>query len=251
MAKDKVIMAYKGFDKDMKCRGFQYEEGKEYKTDEAVLCESGFHACEYPLDVFGYYPPAESIYYAVEQSGKTASDGEDTKVASTVIKIGAKIDIKGLIKASFDYIKEHCTNIESGKDWSALNGGDMSALNGGDRSALNGGDWSALNGGDMSALNGGDWSALNGGYRSALNGGDWSALNGGSESKLTGRKFSVVYGRGQDAQVRGGVGSVLALAEFNNDGDFKKVHVHAVDGKKIKADVFYTLRNGKFKEVKL
>ena len=277
MAKDKVICSYKGFDKDMRCQGFQYKEGKEYKHAGDVVCcpsdedlklgKGGFHACEYPLDVFGHYHPAYSVYHEVEQSGETASGGDDTKIASTVIKIGAKIDIKGLIKASFDYVKERCTNTKSGKDRSALNGGDRSALNGGnwsalnggDRSALNGGDWSALNGGDSSALNGGnwsalnggDWSALNGGYSSALNGGDWSALNGGSESKLTGGKFSVVYGRGQDAQVRGGIGAVLALTEFDNEGDFKKVHVHAVDGKKIKANTFYTLKNGKFAEVKL
>jgi hypothetical protein len=221
MAKDKVICSYKGFDKDMRCQGFQYKEGKEYKHAGDVVCcpsdedlklgKGGFHACEYPLDVFGHYPPAYSVYHEVEQSGETASGGDDTKIASTVIKIGAKIDIKGLIKASFDYVKERCTNTKSGKDSSALNGGD----------------------------------------RSALNGGDWSALNGGSESKLTGGKFSVVYGRGQDAQVRGGIGAVLALTEFDNEGDFKKVHVHAVDGKKIKANTFYTLKNGKFAEVKL
>ena len=263
---DKIIKSFKGFSKDMKCRDFQYKEGEEYTTDKAVACKSGFHACEYPLDVFGYYEPVSSVYHEVEQSGKIYRHNDDTKIASTKIKIGAKVDIKGLINASFDYLKERCTNSETGKDRSALNGGDrsalnggyMSALNGGYRSALNGGYMSALNGGYMSALNGGDrsalnggyMSALNGGYRSALNGGDMSALNGGEESKLIGGKYSVVYGCGNNAQVRGEIGTVLALAEFNDDGELIKVHVHAVDGKIIKADTFYTLKNGKWTKVK-
>ena len=158
-----VIHGFKGFDKDMKCRGFQFEEGKEYETKKAKACETGFHACEYPLDVFNYYDPANSIYRTVEQSGKIDRHDGDTKVASTKIKIGATIDIEGLIKASFDYIKERCTNSESGKNNCALTSGDRSALTSGDRSALTGGDSSALTSGDRSALTGGDRSALTGG----------------------------------------------------------------------------------------
>jgi hypothetical protein len=82
-------MNYKGFDKDLKCRGFQYEIGKEYECAAAVACETGFHACERPLDVFSYYPPASSRYCEVEQSGETNASSDDSKVASTKIKIGA------------------------------------------------------------------------------------------------------------------------------------------------------------------
>ena len=236
-----TIKGYKGFDKDMKCRGFQFEEGKEYETDKAKACEAGFHACEYPLDIFNYYDPANSIFHKVEQSGNLDKNDGDSKVASTKIKIGVKIDFKAMIQDSFEYVKSRCTNHETGKD--------MSALNGGNKSALNGGYMSALNGGYMSALNGGDKSALNGGYMSALNGGDKSALNGGDESKLTGGKKCVVYGCGRDAQVRGDLGSVLALAEFDNEYNLIKVHVNAVEGKKIKANTFYKLQKGKFVEV--
>lgn len=98
-------MNYKGMDANMQCRGFQYEVGKEYETDEAVACEAGFHACEYPLDVINYYAPAESRYAVVEQSGKISKSGEDTKVASTKIKIVAEIGIAGLVKAAIDYTK--------------------------------------------------------------------------------------------------------------------------------------------------
>ena len=102
------IKSYKGMDKDMKCRGFQYEVGKEYETDKAVACECGFHACEYPLDVFSYYPPAGSRFYEVEQSGEISKKNDDTKVASTKIKIGAEISIAGLVKAAIQYTKERC-----------------------------------------------------------------------------------------------------------------------------------------------
>nr|DAH21329.1 MAG TPA: hypothetical protein [Bacteriophage sp.] len=98
------IKGYKGFDKDMTCRGFQYEEGKEYETDEAEVCEKGFHACEYPLDCFSYYRPAESVYHEVEQSGEISKrEDEDTKLASTKIKIGAKLSIAGIVQAAIEY----------------------------------------------------------------------------------------------------------------------------------------------------
>ena len=100
-------MNYKGMDANMQCRGFQYEVGKEYETDEAVACEAGFHACEYPLDVSKYYPPAESRYAVVEQSGKISKSGEDTKVASTKIKIVAEIGLAGLVEAAVEYTKTH------------------------------------------------------------------------------------------------------------------------------------------------
>ena len=87
------IKAYKGFKKDMTCRGFQYEEGKEYKTDKAEVCETGFHACEYPLDCFNYYAPSESVFHEVEQDGEISRKGDDTKLASTKIKIGVSLNL--------------------------------------------------------------------------------------------------------------------------------------------------------------
>ena len=107
-------MNYKGMDQNMKCRGFQYEVGKEYETDDAEVCEKGFHACEYPLDVFNYYPPAGSRFFEVEQSGKLSKSGDDSKVASTRIKIGAEISIAGLVKAAVEYTKERATEVPGG-----------------------------------------------------------------------------------------------------------------------------------------
>ena len=275
------MKTYKGFNKDMTCRGFQYEIGKEYEEEKAAACECGFHACEYPLDCFSYYSPAESKYCEVEQSGDMSKSNGDTKVASTKIKIGAEIGIKGLIKAAFEYTKEKCTNNEVGGDSSALTGGDSSALTGGDSSALTGGDSSALTGGDRSALTGGDRSALTGGYSSALTGGyssaltggyssaltggdssaltggDWSALTGGYRSALTGGYSSaltggdrsVVYG-GENSKVRGGLHSVLAI-QYWVDGEFECIKFKEVDGIKIKENTYYRLDSkGRFIEVK-
>ena len=97
------MKTYKGFNKNMTCRGFQYEEGKEYKTEKAVACETGFHACEYPLDCFNYYSPNDSVFHEVEQDGDISKHNDDTKVASTKIKIGAEINIAGLVKAAIEY----------------------------------------------------------------------------------------------------------------------------------------------------
>ena len=126
-----MIKAYKGFNKDMTCRDFQYEEGKEYVTEKAEACECGFHACEYPLDVFSYYPPGTSVYHEVEQSGKLDRTESD-KVASTKIKIGARIDIAGIVKAAISYIKERITNENNAEPGKAATAGDSGAATAGD-----------------------------------------------------------------------------------------------------------------------
>lgn len=91
---DKKITAYKGFDKDMKCRGFQFEVGKTYEHEgEVSACSSGFHSCEYPLDVFSYYSPGDSKYCIVEAFGKTDGNDDDSKLASASIKIEAEISL--------------------------------------------------------------------------------------------------------------------------------------------------------------
>lgn len=101
------IKSYKGFNKDMTCRDFQYKEGGKYEEKRANVCNSGFHACEYPLDCFYYYSPNCSVYHEVEQEGEFSKrNNGDSKIASTKIKIGAQINIAGLVKAAIEYTTE-------------------------------------------------------------------------------------------------------------------------------------------------
>ena len=110
VAQYQSIVTYKGFDKNWKCRGLQYEVGKTYEhTGKVVLCDSGFHACEHPLHVLLYYKPAHSVYAVVEQSGVLARDDNDSKVASSKITVTAQIDLAGLIKAAIKYTIDRCT----------------------------------------------------------------------------------------------------------------------------------------------
>ena len=109
------MRAFKGFNKDLTCRGYQYEEGKEFHTERAECCDTGFHACEYPLDCFGYYDPAHSVYHEVELSGEMDKSGDNTKVCATDIKIGARLSIAGLVKMAIDFTMSK-VNKEAGSD---------------------------------------------------------------------------------------------------------------------------------------
>ena len=212
-------MNYKGMDKDMKCRGFQYEVGGEYETDKAKACECGFHACEYPLDVFNYYPPAGSRFFEVEQSGSISKSDEDTKVASTKIKIGAELSIAGLVKAAVEYTKERCTQNE----------GDKATGYQGAASAT----------GDQGAA-----SAT--GYQGAA-----SATGYQGAASATG-KASAAMACGIVGKAMGSLGCALFLVERGEyDGEtYPIVAVKAaiVDGENVKPGVWYTLRDGELVE---
>ena len=109
------MRAFKGFNKDLTCRGYQYEEGKEFHTERAECCDTGFHACEYPLDCFGYYDSAHSVFHEVELSGEMDKSGDNTKVCATDIKIGARLSIAGLVKMAIDFTMSK-VNKEAGSD---------------------------------------------------------------------------------------------------------------------------------------
>ena len=109
------MRAFKGFNKDLTCRGYQYEEGKEFHTERAECCDTGFHACEYPLDCFGYYDPAHSVFHEVELSGEMDKSNDNTKVCVTDIKIGARLSIAGLVKMAIDFTMSK-VNKEAGSD---------------------------------------------------------------------------------------------------------------------------------------
>ena len=110
------MKAYKGFHKDMTCKDFQYEEEKSYHEDKAVCCETGFYACEYPLDCLCYYAPSNSVYHEVELSGNLDKNTEDSKICATDIKVGARLSIAGLVQAAIDFTVEKVKKEASSND---------------------------------------------------------------------------------------------------------------------------------------
>ena len=235
----------KGFDKDLKCRDFQYEIGKEYKEERAEICDSGFHACENPLDVFGYYAPSDSRYCEVELDANDQKS-DDSKRVGKKISIKAEIGIAGIIKASVEYIKDQ---VNWDDDKKSNTGNCSAATNTGNRSAAtNTGNWSAAtNTGDRSAAtNTGNCSAAtNTGNRSAAtNTGNWSAAT------VKGKE-SVAMAIGYNSKAKGSLGCFIVLAEYKElGGEYHIVDVKSakVDGEKIKPDTFYKLINGEFVE---
>jgi hypothetical protein len=231
-----VIKGYKGFDKELKCRGFLYEVDKEYEQGgEIKCCNNGFHFCENPFDVFSYYPPNDSRYCEVHGSGKYDKDNDDSKVSVSKIKIGFEIGLKGLIDAGIKFILDK-VNWEESK---ATNTGNQSAAtNTGDESA-------ATNTGDQSA-------ATNTGYQSAAtNTGDESAAtNTGNRSAASVEGFeSIAIVTGYDCKAKGSLGCWIVLTERGEwDGNtypIKCVKSFKVDGKKVKSNTWYKLINGK------
>ena len=239
-------MNYKGMNANMQCRGFQYEVGKEYETDEAVVCEAGFHACEYPLDVINYYAPAESRYAVVEQSGKISKSGEDTKVASTKIKIVAEIGIAGLVKAAIEYTKTRAKE-EPGGHATGYRGAASAT---GDRGAA-----SATGYRGAASATGDRGAASATGYQGAASAtgdqGAASATGDQGAASATG-EAGVALAAGFGCKAKGAIGCAICVVERGNwDGEtYPIINIKAaiVDGDIIKADTYYMLINGAFVE---
>ena len=266
------MIVYKGTDKEMKCRDFQFELGKEYVEEEAKLCDKCFHGFEYPLDVFAHYAPADSRFFVADLDGVTDEEAEgDSKRAGTKIKLRAEIGIAGIVKAAVEYIKEKAESSKNhtGDRSAATNTGDWSAAtNTGNRSAAtntgycsaatNTGYWSAAtNTGDCSAAtNTGYWSAAsNTGNRSAASNTGYcsAATNTGNRSAATvDGKESIAIVTGVDSKASGAIGCWLVLTErggWNGDAyPIKEVRAVKVDGETIKPGVFYKLENGEVVE---
>lgn len=204
------MKAYKGFDKDLKCRDFQYEIGKEYEENEASLCNKGFHACEYPLDCFRYYLPTESRFCEVELDATDERHGDDSKVCGSKIKIGAEIGIPGLVKAAIEYVVE--------------------------RTKLSGRHYSTAKQKANSAT--GNWSAN-------LSTGVECENNGEGEHNIC-----IGWGKDNKCKGSVGCFLVLSeWGEWNGENcPFIGATMVEVDGEKIKADTFYKLENGKIIE---
>ena len=220
------MKAYKGMSKDMTAYGgFKYEPGKTYEVDgEIYCCGNGFHACEAPLDVLHYYPLNKgNRYFLVEQDGDMQK--REDKTASRKITIGAEIGLPGLIKAHVEYTKE-------------LSQKHNNATSGYRSSAATSGDWS---------------SAATSGYRSsaATSGNGSSAATSGEESSAaTSNVNGIALACGKNSRAKGVVGSYIVLTEWDDGSkNLLTARLERVDGEKIKADTWYTMKNGEFVEV--
>ena len=228
------MKAYKGFNADMTCRGFQYKEGETYHEDIADLCYKGFHACEYPLDVLAYYPPNSSVYHEVELEEVSEQREDDSKVCAKTIRVGARIDIASLVKASVEYTMFKCD-------------GSRSKHTTGDYSAASAtGDWSVASAtgcrGAASAT--GDW-----GVASATGFQGVASATGCRGAASANNPTAIAVAWGPFGRAKGVLGAHIVCAEWRN-GKLVDAKMAVVDGNKIKADTYYMLKNGEFAEVK-
>ncbi|PNM17183.1 hypothetical protein A6J63_015655 [Yersinia enterocolitica] len=272
MSKETVI-TFKGFDQNLQCRGYQFEIGKTYTHEGKVeACGSGFHACEAPFDVFGYYPPTNSRYSVTESFGVIdREDDGDTKIASASITITEELTLPQFIQRGIDWIwskvdKSLEQQIMTGYRSAATNTGYRSAAtNTGYRSAAtNTGDQSAATntGNRSAATNTGDQSAAtNTGYRSAAtNTGDQSAAtNTGDQSAATNTGYrsaaevsgsqSVAASFGEGGKAKASESGAIVLCYRNDDGKLIHIRASRVGENGIKPDVWYSLdEDGEFEE---
>ena len=224
----KVIKSYKAFDKNMQCRGYKYEVGKEYEMEGHIeCCERGFHACESPLEVFAHYDMLESRFAEVEQSGTIDREEDTTKVCSSRIKIKAELKLADIINIGVEWLKD-ITSPSKVKTGCALND------NGGEKKQIgSSGEYAQIGSSGNSAKIGSS--------------GDYAQIDSTGED-------SVIMCAGNNSMAKAKVGSWITLAEWDWS-DEKNRHVPVcvkteyVDGVKIKADTWYKLESGKFVEV--
>ena len=234
---EKVIKSYKAFDKNMRCRDFQYEVGREYEMDGDIkCCNRGFHACKNPLEVWDYYDMLNSRFAEVEQSGKIDEEGNSTKVCSSHIKIKAELKLADIIKVGVEWLKD-ITSPSKFKTDGALN-------DNGDRNAQIG------SSGDSAQIgSSGDYAQIGSSGDSAQIGssGDYAKIDSTGED-------SVIMCAGNSSIAKAKVGSWITLAEWKWSDEKKHnvpvcVKTEYVDGENIKADTWYRLQKGEFIEV--
>ena len=242
----KVIKSYKAFDKNMQCRGYKYEVGKEYEMEGHIeCCERGFHACESPLEVFAHYDMLESRFAEVEQSGTIDREEDTTKVCSSRIKIKAELKLADIINIGVEWLKD-ITSPSKVKTGCALND------NGCEKKQIGSSGYSAQIGssGDSAQI------GSSGDYAQIGSSGDYAKIgSSGDSAKIdsTG-EYSVIMCAGYKSKAKAKIGSWITLAEWvycEEKGRHVPVCVKTeyVDGENIKADTYYQLIGGVFTEV--
>ena len=247
------MKAYKGFNKDFTCKGFQFEEGKEYEEEEAVLCEKGFHACTNPLDVLNYYNDVEGKYCEVELDEVSNDKKEnDSKICGKRIKINAEIGFVGLFKMGIEWLKEQ--TIFSKNDTKELekSSGDYAKIGSSGNYAKIG---SSGNYAKIGSSGHGAKIGSSGDYAQIGSSGDDAQIGSSGHGAQIGSsgKNSVVMCAGNNSIAKAKIGSWITLAEWGRDdnGDWIPINVvtKRVDGVEIKEDTYYKLVNGVFTEV--
>ena len=279
---EKVITSYKAFDKNMQCRNFQYEVGKEYEMDgEIKCCNRGFHACKSPMEVWDYYDILNSRYAEVEQSGKIDEEENSTKVCSSHIKIKAELKLADIIKVGVEWLKDITSPSKVNADGALNDNGDRKKQIGsiGNSAKIGSiGNYAKIgssgkyakigSSGDYAQIgSSGDYAKIgSSGYSAKIGSSDYSAKivssgnyaqigSSGDYAKIgsTGED-SVIMCAGNSSIAKAKVGSWITLAEWK--WSYEKNHnvpvcvkTEYVDGDNIKADTLYQLKNGKFVEV--
>ena len=272
------IIAYKAMDKNMQCRGKQYEVGETYHEDKADCCNAGMHACENPFDVLRYYPLRDSPrFFEVECGGSVDKSEEDSKLACTELTVKSEVNFAGLVKATvnavFSRVKgkepfsigRYSTAGSSGNYSTAGSSGDYSTAGSSGYSSTAGssGDYSTAgsSGNYSTAGSSGDYSTAgssgysstagsSGNYSTAGSSGDYStaAATGAYCGAKADGKDNVAVANGAHSKARGVLGCYLVLTEYDNDGNMLWAKMAKVDGTHIKENVWYTLKNGEFAE---
>ena len=247
------IIAYKAMDKNMMCRGKQYEVGKTYYEDKADCCHAGMHACENPLDVLHYYPLKDSPrFFEVECGGNVDKSGEDSKLACTELTVKGEVNFAGLVKATVNAVFNRVKGKEpfsSGDCSTAGSSGDCSTAgsSGYYSTAGSSGDCStAGSSGDYStAGSSGDCSTAGSSGNSST-----AAATGAYCSAKAYGKDSIAVVNGACGKACGALGCYLVLTEYDDDGHMICAKMARVDGSAIRENVYYTLKNGEFVEAK-
>ena len=270
---EKVIKSYKGFDKNMQCRGFQYEVGKEYEMDgEIKCCNRGFHACKYPLEVWDYYDMLNSRFAEVEQSGKIDEEEKSTKVCSSHIKIKAELKLADIINIGVEWLKDITSPSKVKADGVLSDNGDRKKQIGSSGNSAkigssgnsaqigSSGDYAQIGSSGNSAQIGssGDYAQIgsSGDYAQIGSSGDSAKIGSSGDYAQIGStgKDSVIMCAGNNSKAKAKIGSWITLAEWEWSDDKNRyvpvcVKTEYVDGENIKADTWYQLENGKFVEV--
>ena len=253
------IKAYKGFDKNMQCHGFQFAEGETYHEDTAKLCESGFHACEMPLDVLAYYAPCEgSIYREVTLDEVTDESSNDSKRCAKTITIGKELGIDGIIKAQLEFVKEN--SIHRSETTQARGAAQATGYRGAAQATGEMGAAQASGNLGAAQATGDRGAAQATGYRGAAQAtgymgaaqasgymGVAQASGDRGAAQATG-KASVASGCGLECSVMGALGCAIFAVERTQDKTIISVASAIVDGEKIKPDTWYKCIDGKFVE---